>query len=135
MKKILTLIILLSVFIGSAQRTMFGSQNNNVVPTGPSLPVIVTTSVTSITASTATSGGTVTSDGGQLITSRGLVYGTSPGSSTYSATTGAGIGAFSTSLTSLNTATTYYVRAFATNSIGTSYGSEFSFTTATSICI
>ncbi len=130
MKKIITLVIILSAFIGNAQRTMFGAQNNYVAPTGPSLPVLVTTAVTAITGTTATSGGTVTSDGGEPVTSRGVVWGTSPGSSTYSTTTGSGIGAFSTNLTSLSAATTYYIRAFATNSIGTSYGNELNFTTA-----
>ena len=130
MKKLITLVIVLSAFIGSAQRTMFGSQNNYVAPTGPSFPALVTTAVTAITGTTATSGGTVTSDGGEPVTSRGLVWGTSPGSTTFSATTGTGTGAFSTSLTSLSSATTYYVRAFATNSVGTAYGNELSFTTA-----
>jgi hypothetical protein len=114
----------------NAQRTMFGAQNNYVAPTGPSFPVLVTTAVTAITGTTAASGGTVTSDGGEPVTSRGLVWGTSPGSTTFSATTGTGIGAFSTNLSSLNSATTYYVRAFATNSVGTAYGNELSFTTA-----
>jgi hypothetical protein len=68
MKKIITLAILLSAFIGNAQRTMFGSQNNYVAPTGPSLPVLVTTTVTAITGTTATSGGTITSDGGEPVT-------------------------------------------------------------------
>jgi len=130
MKKIITLVIVLSAFFGNAQRTMFGAQNNYVAPTGPSLPVLVTTAVTSITGTTATSGGTVTSDGGEPVTSRGLVWGTSPGSTTFNSTTGTGIGAFSTNLSSLSSATTYYVRAFATNSIGTAYGNELSFTTA-----
>ena len=130
MKKIITLVIVLSAFIGNAQRTMFGAQNNYVAPTGPSFPALVTTSVTAITGTTAASGGTITSDGGEPVTSRGLVWGTSPGSTTFSATTGTGIGAFSTNLSSLNSATTYYVRAFATNSVGTAYGNELSFTTA-----
>ena len=130
MKKIITLVFVISAFISNGQRTMFGAQNNYVAPTGPSLPVLVTTAVTAITGTTATSGGTVTSDGGEPVTSRGVVWGTSPGSSTYSTTTGSGIGAFSTNLTSLSAATTYYIRAFATNSIGTSYGNELNFTTA-----
>lgn len=130
MKKIITLAIVLSAFIGNAQRTMFGSQNNYVAPTGPSLPVLVTTAVSAITGTTAASGGTVSSDGGEPVTSRGIVWGTSPGTSTYSATTGSGIGAFTTNLTNLSAATTYYVRVFATNSIGTAYGSELSFSTA-----
>ena len=130
MKKLFTLVLLMSAFVSHAQRTMFGAQNNYVAPTGPSAPVLVTTSLSAITGTTATSGGTITSDGGDPVTSRGVVWGTSPGSSTYSATSGSGIGVFSTNLTGLSTATTYYARAFATNSIGTSYGNELSFTTA-----
>ena len=130
MKNLITLLLVLSSFFSNAQRTMFGAQNNYVAPTGPSVPVLVTTAVTAITGTTATSGGTVTSDGGEPVTSRGVVWGTSPGSSTYSATTGSGIGTFSTNLKSLSAATTYYIRAFATNSIGTSYGNELNFTTA-----
>ena len=130
MKNLLIISFCFSAFFSNAQRTMFGAQNNYVAPTGPSLPVLVTTAVTAITGTTATSGGTVTSDGGEPVTSRGVVWGTSPGSSTYSATTGSGIGAFSTNLTSLSAATTYYVRAFATNSVGTAYGNELNFTTA-----
>ncbi len=129
MKKIITLFLVLSAFIGNAQRIMFGSQNNYVAPVGATLPALVTTLVTAISGTTATSGGTITFDGGDPVSSRGLVWGTSPGSLTYSTSSGSGIGAFSTNLTGLSIATTYYVRAFATNSIGTSYGGELSFTT------
>lgn len=129
MKKLFTLLLLLSAFISNAQRTMFIGQNNYVAP--PSPPVLVTTAVTAITGTTATSGGTITSDGGATVTSRGLVWGTSPGASTFSTTSGAGSGTFSTNLTGLNISTTYYVRAFATNSVATVYGAEISFTTIT----
>lgn len=129
MKKLFTLLLLLSVFISNAQRTMFTGQNNYVAP--PSPPVLVTTAVTAITGTTATSGGTITSDGGATVTSRGLVWGTSPGDSTFSTTSGTGTGTFSTNLTGLNISTTYYVRAFATNSVATVYGAEISFTTIT----
>ena len=127
MKKIITLVFLLSFFVSNAQRTMFGSNNNYVAP--PSPPFISTIAATAVTGTSATTGGTITSDGGLPVTSRGLVWGTSPGSTTFSTTTGAGTGAFSTSLTGLSMATTYYIRAYATNSIGTSYGNELSFTT------
>jgi uncharacterized protein (TIGR02145 family) len=88
-----------------------------------------TASVTSVTSSSATTGGTITADGGTNVTSRGLVYGTSSGASTYSVTTGTGTGTYTSSLTGLTPATTYYVRSFATNSVGTVYGTEISFTT------
>ena len=129
MKKLFTLLLLFSAFTSNAQRTMFTSQNNYVAP--PSPPVLVTTAVTAITGTTATSGGTITSDGGAMVTSRGLVWGTSPGASTFNSTSGTGTGTFSTNLTGLNISTTYYVRAFATNSVATVYGAEISFTTIT----
>ena len=131
MKKLFTISFLLIALTSNAQRTMFTSQNNYVAP--PSPPVLVTTAVTAITGTTATSGGTITSDGGATVTSRGLVWGTSPGASTFNSTSGSGTGTgtFSTNLTGLNISTTYYVRAFATNSVATVYGPEVSFTTIT----
>ena len=128
MKKLFTLLFLLSAFISNAQRTMFHAQNKYVAP--PSAPVIVTTAASAITGTTATTGGSVTSDGGSPVSSRGVVWGTSPGASTFSTTSGAGLGAFSSNLTGLSAATTYYLRAFATNSISTAYGSEVNFTTS-----
>jgi hypothetical protein len=127
MKKIINLVFVLIAFVSYSQRMMFGSNNNYVAP--PSPPVILTTAATAITGTSAIIGGTVTSDGGAAVTSRGLVWGTSPGSTMFSTTTGAGIGTFSTNLIGLSLATTYYVRAYATNSIGTSYGNQISFTT------
>jgi len=131
MKILITLSIILSAYCSNAQRTMFGSQNNYKAP--PSSPVLSTTSASSINETTASSGGNITSDGGAAVTSRGLVWGTSPGATTYSSTSGTGTGTFSISLTGLTGATTYYVRAFATNSISTAYGPEVSFTTATPV--
>jgi uncharacterized protein (TIGR02145 family) len=99
-------------------------------------PTISSTAiVTSITGSTATSGGTITSDGGATVTSRGLVWGTSSGASTYSLTSGSGTGTFTSSLTGLSPATLYYVRSYATSSVGTVYGAETSFTTSNYITI
>jgi len=92
--------------------------------------VSVTASVTSITGTTATSGGTISSDGGASITARGIVYGTSTNSYTYTVTSGTGTGTYTSSLTGLTPATTYFVRAFATNNIGTVYGTEINFTTS-----
>ena len=97
------------------------------------LPASVSTnSISNITATTATSGGNVTSEGGGSVTARGVVWGTSSGPTIALATKttdGTGFGAFTSSLTSLKPATTYYFRAYATNSSGTSYGAETSFTT------
>ena len=108
--------------------TAYGPQSNfttlAIAPT-----ISATASATSITSSTATIGGTITSDGGAAVTSRGLVWGTSSLSSTFSVTSGTGTGTYTIGLTGLSPATTYYVRSFATNSVGTVYGTETNFTT------
>jgi uncharacterized protein (TIGR02145 family) len=114
-------------FATNSVGTVYGTEINfTTIAIEPT--VSSTSAVTSITGSSATSGGTITSDGGASVTSRGLVWGTTTGSSTFSATTGTGTGTYTSSLTGLAPATLYYVRAFATNSIGTTYGAEISFT-------
>ncbi len=94
-------------------------------------PTVTTASVISITQTTATSGGNVTSDGGTTVTARGVCWNTSPNPTTANSKTtdGSGTGAFVSSLTGLTPGTPYYVRAYATNSVGTAYGNEVSFTT------
>jgi len=86
---------------------------------------------TSITGSSAVSGGNVSSDGGLTVTSRGLAYSTTPNPTISNNTviSGSGLGAFTATMTGLSPNTTYYVRAFATNSLGTGYGPQVSFTT------
>jgi uncharacterized protein (TIGR02145 family) len=94
-----------------------------------SAPVLAATSAaTSLTPTSAVVGGNVTDQGASQVSARGFVYGTSAGSSTYSVTTGTGAGTFTATLSGLTTGTTYYVRSFATNAQGTSYGSEINFT-------
>ena len=97
------------------------------------LPVLTTTAVSSITDNTAVSGGNITSDGGAAITSRGVCWNTSPNPTialTTKTSNGSGTGNYSSNLTGLSANTTYYVRAYATNSVGTAYGAELSFTTS-----
>lgn len=98
------------------------------------VPSITTvTPTTSITRTTATSGGNVTSDGGASVTARGVVWSTSINPTTALATKtsdGTGTGSFSSSITSLTCNTLYHVRAYATNSVGTNYGSDVTFTTS-----
>ncbi len=97
------------------------------------LASITTTAATSITEITAVSGGNISNDGGSLITQRGVCYSTSPSPTTANTTiiSGSGTGTFTSNLTGLTANTTYYVRAYATNSAGTAYGNEVSFTTTT----
>ena len=96
------------------------------------LPVVTTTEASDITMNSASCGGNVTSDGGAAVTARGVCWSTSqnPTVSGSHTTDGSGTGGFTSSLTGLTAGTTYYVRAYATNSVGTAYGSELSFTTA-----
>ena len=97
----------------------------------PVIPTVTTTVVSNITDTTATSGGNVTSDGGAPVTARGVCWNTSsnPTTADNHTTDGSGTGTFVSYLTGLTPNTLYYVRAYATNSVGTAYGNELSFTT------
>ncbi|NTW31335.1 MAG: hypothetical protein HGB12_01650 [Bacteroidetes bacterium] len=94
-------------------------------------PTVITTSISSITQLNATIGGNVTSDGGVTINARGVCWKTLPNPTTADNLTynGSGTGTFSSSINGLIQNTTYYARAFATNSEGTAYGNEIIFTT------
>ncbi|MEA3495968.1 MAG: FISUMP domain-containing protein [Bacteroidota bacterium] len=95
------------------------------------LPVLSTTEVTEITPNTATSGGNITDDGGITVTARGVCWSTNENPTIEDNKTedGASAGIFTTSVTDLEPNTTYYLRAYATNSAVTGYGSAMSFTT------
>jgi hypothetical protein len=101
------------------------------VPVSAVIPTVATTSATNVTQTTATCGGNVTDDGGAEVTARGICWSTShnPTVSGYHTTNGTGTGSFTANMTGLTAGTTYYVRAYATNSKGTAYGNEVSFTT------
>ena len=96
------------------------------------LPTVTTTSITGVSTNSATGGGNVTTQGSSSVTSRGVCWSTSQNPTTADSKTadGSGTGAFTSSITGLSPATPYNVRAYATNSAGTSYGSQVSFTTA-----
>jgi uncharacterized protein (TIGR02145 family) len=99
------------------------------------LPLAITSNVSSVTNFTAVSGGNALSPSGANITARGVCWSTSPNPTTSLSTktnNGTGAGQFTSNLTNLTQNTLYYVKAYATNSIGTSYGNEITFTTATS---
>ena len=105
------------------------------VPGGPTIPTVTTTAITSITTTTASSGGNISSDGGASVTARGVCWNTSanPTTANSKTTNGTGTGSYTSSITGLTSNTTYHVRAYATNSIGTAYGADVQFTTAASI--
>jgi len=100
-------------------------------PPPPVVPVVTTTTISDITQTTASCGGSVTNDGGVTVTARGICWGTStkPTVAGNKTIDGNGVGTFSSVLSNLTLNTTYYVRAYATNSVGTAYGQEISFTT------
>ena len=95
------------------------------------LPTITTIAASSITATTAISGGTITNDGGAAVIARGVCWSTSPNPTISDNYTfdGTGIGNFTSNITGLTAGITYYVRAYATNAGGTAYGNEILFTT------
>lgn len=93
------------------------------------MPTVVTTSVLNITQTTATIGGNITSDGGAAVIARGVCWSTNPDPDLTDSHTsdGYGIGEFNSNLSGLSLGTLYYVRAYATNNVGTSYGNLIRF--------
>lgn len=96
-------------------------------------PVLNTVVTSSVKPTTANSGGSITNDGGAIITARGVCWSITQNPTTADGKTsdGTGTGTFTSAITGLTSTTTYYVRAYATNSAGTSYGNELSFKTFT----
>lgn len=117
----------------NAGGTVYGTELTftTLAPTAPF--IASTTAITSITSTSAASGGAITSDGGSAITAKGVCWSTSPnpvlGAGNFTSN-GTGTTTFTSSITGLTPNTTYYVRAYATNAIGTGYGpSDVVFTT------
>jgi uncharacterized protein (TIGR02145 family) len=94
-------------------------------------PSLSTNAVTEFTQSSSKVGGNVISDGGLTITERGVYYSTSqnPETTGIKLPIGSGTGTFSTTITGLTPGTTYYIKAYAINSQGPSYGNQVTFTT------
>ena len=119
----------LNVYNGTSWTNMIG--NPASFPQGP--PTVITTAISGINSTSAISGGNVISDGYYAVTVRGVCWdiATNPTVALPTKTNnGTGMGIFVSNITGLTLGITYYVRAYATNAIGTSYGAEFSFTTA-----
>jgi hypothetical protein len=95
------------------------------------LPTVTTTGATGVGAVKATLGGNVTADGGATVTERGIVWATTtnPTTANTKVTNGTGLGTFSALISGFPTATTIHFRAYATNSVGTNYGADLTFTT------
>ena len=95
------------------------------------MPVVTTNSVSQITAKSAVCGGNITFDGNVAIVERGVCWSTehNPTIEDNKTTDGSGNGSYTSNMVNLKDNTTYYVRAYATNEVGTTYGEEKSFTT------
>ena len=111
-----------------------GTYTGNVIA---SIPTITTTPVTKISTTSAISGGNITSDGGAEITERGVCWNTSENPTIANSRTkeGTGVGMFISTVSSLTNSTKYFLRAYATNSAGTSYGEEVPFTTMSALTV
>lgn len=123
MKKVLNLIVLVCFLAGVS--ALHSCKKD------PVLPTLTTTTVTAVTINSATSGGNITANGGAEVTARGVCWGTAanPTISGSKTSDGIDIGSFASAITGLTANTDYYVRAYATNSVGTAYGNELTFKT------
>ena len=95
------------------------------------IPSVTTDAASNIRISAATSGGNVNATGGAGVTAKGVCWSTSPNPTIddFLTVDGSETGTFSSELAGLTQGTTYYLRAYATNIVGTAYGEEVSFTT------
>jgi uncharacterized protein (TIGR02145 family) len=94
-------------------------------------PTVITAQITGINHNSAVGGGNVTESGGAAVFERGMVYSKSPNPTTADSVVNSrrGTGTYISYLQNLDPRTTYYTRAFASNSAGTSYGEQVEFTT------
>jgi len=127
----------LRAYATNSAGTAYGNQQTFFTLSNPILPILTTSSVTDITQITATCGGMIYSDGGSPVTERGVCWSTSQNPTTGDPHTldGTGTGSFASYLTGISPNTTYYVRAYATNSVGTAYGNQEVFNTLPPITI
>ena len=120
--------------------TAYGNQIT--FTTNPEPPTLVTACISDVTSTSAKGGGRVTYDGGATVTARGVCWSSSNNtiepdlrSADGYTTDGTGTGDFTSSIRGLTAGTTYFVRAYATNSAGTSYGKVTAFTAGSPIPI
>ncbi|GAB1444441.1 MAG: hypothetical protein KF860_07080 [Cyclobacteriaceae bacterium] len=115
----------------NAKGTAYG--NSISIATLPELvaPTLTTTAATEITQTTAMSGGAITSDGGAAVTARGVCWSSNenPTTADFKTIDGEGTGSFSSQLEGMSPGTTFFLRAYATNAIGTAYGNSISIAT------
>jgi hypothetical protein len=109
--------------------TAYGNQIS--FTTTKSVPILTTKNITEITAMGGVTGGTISSNGGGTISARGICWSDAPNPTidSYKTNSTATTTSYSTAITTAVPSTTYYVRAYATNEVGTGYGDEKSFIT------
>jgi hypothetical protein len=106
--------------------------NDMTFTTNDAMATIVTNAVSNLTHNSITSGGNITYDGGSPVSARGVCWGTSPNPTvalTTKTSDGTGSGFFTSNVTNLSQQTHYFLRAYATNGVGTSYGEQITFNT------
>jgi pectin methylesterase-like acyl-CoA thioesterase len=116
----------------NATGTGYGEELSFTTLTKLSRPTVTTASVTNILMTSAVCGGTVTFDGGLDVTARGVCWSRKGNPTIADANTmnGSGLGSFQSTLGGLTEGTLYFVRAYATNGLGTSYGAQLAFVAA-----
>jgi len=126
------IIYYVTAYATNERGTAYGNQQS-FQTVSINLPTVITSAVTSITTTSAQSGGNVTSSGNGSVSARGVCYGTDASITLDNClgftTNGSGTGSYTSSITGLTPGNTYYVRAYATNENGTGYGSTLSFNT------
>ncbi|MCK9411156.1 MAG: right-handed parallel beta-helix repeat-containing protein [Prolixibacteraceae bacterium] len=127
MKIIKDHVVLLCLLFGIAIFTSCKKEESKTI----AVAVLSTVDATSITINSATTGGNISNNGGAEVTASGACWSTlhNPTVSGSHTSNGVGLGVYSSIITGLASGTRYYVRAYATNSVGTAYGNEVSFTT------
>ncbi len=105
--------------------TVYGAQKS-FATIQPKMPVVTTVAPHTLTETGAASGGNITDNGGVAITARGVCWAThkEPTVDDNKTVDGEGSGEFESEVTGLTEGTVYYLRAYATNSVGTAYGEE-----------
>ena len=131
MKNLIFILALSIVFFACQKGDTTTTQPPPPPPPSASLPTVNTNTISAITSTTASSSGAITSDGGATVTARGICWATTnaPLSTGNFTSDGTGTGTFISNLTGLTPGTFYFYRAYATNSVGTAYGVQATFTT------
>jgi uncharacterized protein (TIGR02145 family) len=113
----------------NSEGTSYG-ENVEFTTDPPDIPTLNTLGLKSVTLTTASGGGEISNDGGLTVTARGVCWNTqgAPTIADSHSSDGNGSGLFTSILTDLTLNTTYHIRAYATNSLGTGYGSDVEFT-------